>query len=80
MNINVPQDASYRKFTETDQLLHVLGVAMIQAHGLHKGINRYPANVPEKKLKQERKELLWCSRLSSYKIESIQEGVKPCTT
>ena len=40
--------------------------------------NRYPANVPEKNLKKKRKELLWGSRLSSYKIESIQEGIKPC--
>ena len=45
-----------------------------------KRINRYPANVPEKKLKKKLKELLWDSRLSSYIIESIQEGVKPCIT
>ena len=38
VNLNVPEDTKYRKFTETDQLLHVLGVDMIQAHGLHKGI------------------------------------------
>ena len=45
VNLNVPDDTNYRKFTETDQILHVLGVAMIQAHGLHKGINSHPANL-----------------------------------
>ena len=41
--------------------------------------NRYPANVPEKNLKKKRKELLWGSRLSSYKIECTEQGVKLCT-
>ena len=42
-------------------------------------LNRYPANVPEKELKKKLKELIWCSRLSSYKMECPEEGVKPCT-
>ena len=45
VNINVPEDANHRKFTETDQLLHVLEVAMIQAHGLHKGIKLFGQEV-----------------------------------
>ena len=32
---------TYKKFTETDQLLHILGVAIVQAHGLHKGIKLF---------------------------------------
>ena len=39
--MHVPHDSNYRNFTETDQLLHVLGVAMIQAHGLHKDIKLF---------------------------------------
>ena len=38
MNLNVPEDTKYRKFTEADQLLHLLGIDMAQAHGLHTGI------------------------------------------
>ena len=41
-------------------------------------LSRYPANVPEKKLKKKLKELLWGSRLSSHKIDSSEEDVKPC--
>ena len=55
MNINVPEDANYRKFTETDQLLHVLGFAMIQAHGLHKGIKLFgqeARNATQKEMQQ----------------------------
>ena len=36
MNIYVPEEPQYRKFTKTDQVMHVLGVAMVQAHELHK--------------------------------------------
>ena len=35
-------------------------------------------NVPEKRLKKKPKELIWDIRLSSYKIECTEEGVKPC--
>ena len=41
MNLNVPEETRYRQFTETDQMLHVLGVAMVQAHGLHKDIKLF---------------------------------------
>ena len=55
VNINVPQDANYRKFTVTDQLLHVLGVAMMQVHGLHKGIELFgqeARNAVQKEMQQ----------------------------
>ena len=55
MNINVPEDTKYRKFTETNQLLHVLGVAMIQAHCLHKGIKLFgqeTRNAVQKEMQQ----------------------------
>ena len=46
------------------------------------GINRHPANVPEKekpKKEAERIDMGYVgSRLSSYRIESIKEGVNPC--
>ena len=44
------------KFTETDQLLHVLGVPMIQAHGLHKGIELFgqkARNTVQKEMQQQ---------------------------
>ena len=55
VNLNVPDDANYRKFIETDQILHVLGVAMIQTHGLHKGIKLFgqeARNAVQKEMQQ----------------------------
>ena len=55
VNINVPEDANYRKFTETDQLLHVLGVAMVQSHGLHRDIKLFgqeARNAVQKEMQQ----------------------------
>ena len=49
------EDTKYKKFTETDQMLHVLGVAMVQAHGLHKGINLFgqeARNAVQKEMQQ----------------------------
>ena len=55
MNLNVPEDANYRKFTETDQILLILGVAMIQTHGLHKSIKLFgqeARNAVQKEMQQ----------------------------
>ena len=42
VNLNVFDDVKYRIFTEIDQkIVHVLVVAMIQTHRLHKGINLF---------------------------------------
>ena len=41
MNPNVPDDAKYRKFTDSDQIVHVLGEALIQTHGLQKDIKLF---------------------------------------
>ena len=57
VNLNVPDDTNYKKFTETDQLLHILGLAMIQAHGLHKVIKLFgqeTRNAVQKEMQQHR--------------------------
>ena len=41
VNLSIPEYVKYRKFTETDQMIHVLGVALVQTHGLHKGIKLF---------------------------------------
>ena len=37
ININVLEDPNMRKFTELDQVYHVIGVALVEAHSLRKG-------------------------------------------
>ena len=34
-------DNKYRKFTKIDQIIHVLGVALVQIHGPHKDIKLF---------------------------------------
>ena len=36
-NLNVQEELKTRNLTKTDQLLHVLGVALVQTPGLKKG-------------------------------------------
>jgi phage terminase large subunit GpA-like protein len=41
VNVNVPNEPICGHFTENDQMIHVLGVAMAQAHGLKKGLKLF---------------------------------------
>ena len=41
ININVLEDQNMRKFTEIDQTYHVIGVALVEAHSLKKGLKLF---------------------------------------